>query len=251
LRARRIGTAIASLTAIVSQRLVSGVKHTSAVEIYRTRETKRIVSTIPAVNVEDPSHHISRSGIILRPYPAELDIPRVESLPGLLPDGVLTSANRIIHGELAPSIPIPPVPVSRTLRRIPAVPDKVERVDVRAALRIVDLYYRHSAVSWIPHQTLATSAADSRETKLAHIRRHLPHALKPAPLWQLPSRARAPENSLAAADFHLRRRIHNHFHSATAPLEPAPADDIRAQPHFLFRLRSGERCQCDNRQYTT
>ena len=38
------------------------------------------------MNVEDPFHPVSPSGIIFRPQLPELDIPRVEPLPGLLSD---------------------------------------------------------------------------------------------------------------------------------------------------------------------
>jgi hypothetical protein len=153
----------------------------------------------------------------------------------LLPDRLLTHANRLVDGE-PPGFA--PIPIAASLPR--TTPLEIERVAFGAALGVLNPDYGRSPVSRIANQFLPASAVYTREVETHRVPWHRAGAFKPAPLRQLPGDVshirRIP------ADFNLDRAIHYDFDGAFAPVDTAATAQIRPARLRADRSANGREC---------
>jgi hypothetical protein len=193
-----------------------GVKNSAVVEIDGTRESKRLIASIPS-QIENAVDGIARPRIIVGLEPAKSDIAHSKALHSLLPDSVLTGPHGVALWKSPPVAAVALVALGSS-----ASPDDVEGIDARTIFGILDLHSRSSAAVRIADKTLAPAPIDSGKPESRRIVGHRPGTFKTTPLGR--RAAQISQCGCVAPDINFRPSIHKNLDSALAAVPVSPAD---------------------------
>jgi len=141
----------------------------------------------------------------------------------LVPAVFIAAITRVLIIAVIPAVlvipVIPAITIGVGVSSPVARPRKIERVPLRAIIRILDPHDGTASTTGIANQLLPAPAIDTREAEVSRIGRHYARTLKSSPLGR--ASGKIPENCVLPTNFHFSRPVHDDFDRAFASVRIA------------------------------